>query len=117
MQRLHLPLNPLQTIEPKCSWPGPYRGTRSWALRRTCSTSGVSRWWTSGDEQHICFLLQLLLHLLLQQREKVEVEAEAGEELMLHLLLLLQKAKVEEEEDEVAIDAFRDFLPQCAIAS
>ena len=65
--------------------------------------SGLSPWWTSWYEQHICFLLQFLLHLLLLQREKVEVEA--GEELMLHLLLL-QRAKVEEEEDEVVIDAF-----------
>ena len=37
---------PLQTIEQRWSWPGPYRGKRSWALRRTCSMSGLSPWWT-----------------------------------------------------------------------
>ena len=51
---------------------------------RTCSMSGLSPWWTSWYEQHICFLL--LLHLLLLRRGKGEVEA--GGELMLHLLLL-----------------------------
>ena len=66
--------------------------------------SGPNPWWTSGDEQRICFLL--LLHLLLLRREKVEVEA--GEELMLHLLLL---------QGEAVIDALRSLRCECQRSS